>query len=180
MQMVNSLLSHPRLYLGGDSFRHQVLHHVRFSIEYLRSQGLVGSKGEPLNLSSCVSHLYFAEKGAFAFHALFRAGVFHQLSDAMTTSETDTLRSLMLIMSHLFGRVPMRAVHKESEKELIKRSASVVFLPKLPPEVSNVLNQHNKDILATYQLYVKHTLNNIVHSPTRLVIDKSFIDKIDK
>jgi ATP-dependent RNA helicase DDX60 len=179
MQMVNSLLSHPRLYLGGDSFRHQVLHHVRFSIEYLRSQGLVGSKGEPLNLSSCVSHLYFVEKGAFAFHALFRAGVFHQLSDAMTSNEADTLRSLMLIMSHLFGRVPMRAVDKESEKELIKRSASVVFLPKLPPEVANVLNQHNKDILATYQLYVKTYIEQHCPQPdmtlpfTKLCVERS-------
>jgi hypothetical protein len=179
MQMVNSLLSHPRLYLGGDSFRHQVLHHVRFSIEYLRSQGLVGSKGEPLNLSSCVSHLYFVEKGAFAFHALFRAGVFHQLSDAMTSNETDTLRSLMLIMSHLFGRVLMRASDKESEKELIKRSASVVFLPKLPPEVANVLNQHNKDILATYQLYVKTYIEQHCPQPdmtlpfTKLCVERS-------
>jgi hypothetical protein len=155
MQMVNSLLSHPRLYLGGDSFRHQVLHHVRFSIEYLRSQSLIGPNGEPLNLSSCVSHLYFAEKGAFAFHALFRHGVFHRLSDAMTSNETDTLRSLMLIMSHLFGRVPMRAIEKESEKELIKLSASVVFLPPLPQDVANVLNKHNEDILSTYQLYVR-------------------------
>jgi len=179
MQMVNSLLSRPRLYLGGDSFRHQVLHHVRFSIEYLRSQGLVGSKGEPLNLSSCVSHLYFAEKGAFAFHALFRAGVFHHLSDAMASNETDTLRSLMLIMSHLFGRVPMRAVDKESEEELIKRSASVVFLPRLPPEVANVLNQHNKDILATYQLYVKTYIEQHCSEPdttlpfTRLCVERS-------
>ena len=155
MQMVNSLLSHPRLYLGGDFFRHQVLHHVRFSMEYLRSQGLVGAKGEPLNLSSCVSHLYFVENGAFAFHALFREGIFHKLSESMASNEKETLRSLMLIMSHLFGRVPMRAVLKDSEKALIKRSASVVFLPRLPELVAEVLNKHNKEILATYQLYVK-------------------------
>ena len=155
MQMVNSLLSHPRLYLGGDSFRHQVLHHVRFSIEYLRSQGLVGAKGEPLNLSSCVSHLYFAEKGAFAFHALFREGVFHRMAESMASDEKETLKSLMLIMSHLFGRLPMRPVEKESEKELIKRSASVVFLPKLPEEVASVLRNHNQEILATYELYVR-------------------------
>jgi superfamily II RNA helicase len=165
MQMVNSLLSHPRLYLGGDSFRHQVLHHVRFSIEYLRSQGLVGAKGQPLNLSSCVSHLYFVEKGAFAFHALFREGVFHQLSEKMATNEIDTLRSLMLIMSHLFGRVPMRAVDKESEKELIKRSASVVFLPKMPQDVASVLNKHNTEILATYQLYVETYIDQNCDQP---------------
>jgi ATP-dependent RNA helicase DDX60 len=45
IQMVNSLLSHPRLYLGDDSFRHPVLHRVRFSIQYLCSQGLAGRRG---------------------------------------------------------------------------------------------------------------------------------------
>ena len=177
LQMVNSLLSHPRLYLGGDSFRHQVLHHVRFSIEYLRSQGLVGAKGEPLNLSSCVSHLYFAEKGAFAFHALFRDGAFHRLAESLASNEKETLRTLMLIMSHLFGRLPMRAVEKESEKELIKRSASVVFLPKLPSDIANVLKKHNEEILTTYQLYVRTYINQHCDQPDiTLPFTKTSID----
>lgn len=155
MQMVDSLLSQPRLYLGGESFKHQVLHHVRFSIEYLRSQGLVGPNGEPLNLSSCVSHLYFVEKGAFAFHALLTDGVFHRLSSEMASNEQETLRALMIIMCNLFGRVPLRAIDKESEKESIKRSASVVYLPKMPDEVAEVLKIHNEQTLSTYELYVK-------------------------
>ena len=155
MKMVDSLLSQPRLYLGGESFKHSVLHHVRFSIEYLRTQGIVGAEGEPLNFASCVSHLYFTEKGAFAFHALLRAGVFHDLSGAMLSNEMDTLRSLMLIMSHLFARVQMRTVDKESELELIKRSASVVFLPSLPLNVARVLDEHNLETLSTYQKYVE-------------------------
>lgn len=65
---VNSLLSQPRLYLGGESFKEQVLHHLRFSIEYLRRQSLLGPNGEPVNFTSCVSHLYFTENSAFAFH----------------------------------------------------------------------------------------------------------------
>jgi len=73
----------------------------------------------------------------------------------MASNEKETLRALMLIMCHLFGRFPMRAVEKESEKELIKQSASVVFLPKMPEEVAEVLKRHNKQTLATYELYVK-------------------------
>jgi superfamily II RNA helicase len=65
---VNSLLSQPRLYLGGQSFREQVLHHLRFSIEYLRRNELLGPTGEPVNFTSCVSHLYFTENSSFAFH----------------------------------------------------------------------------------------------------------------
>jgi hypothetical protein len=65
---VNSLLSQPRLYLGGQSFKEQVLHHLRFSIEYLRRNELLGPNGEPVNFTSCVSHLYFTENSSFAFH----------------------------------------------------------------------------------------------------------------
>lgn len=68
VRAVNSLLSQPRLYLGGQSFKEQVLHHLRFSIEYLRRNELLGPSGEPVNFTSCVSHLYFTENSSFAFH----------------------------------------------------------------------------------------------------------------
>lgn len=68
VKTINSLLSQPRLYLGGQSFKEQVLHHLRFSIEYLRRNELLGPAGEPVNFTSCVSHLYFTENSSFAFH----------------------------------------------------------------------------------------------------------------
>lgn len=68
VKAINSLLSQPRLYLGGESFKEQVLHHLRFSIEYLRRQSLLGPTGQPVNWTSCVSHLYFTENSSFAFH----------------------------------------------------------------------------------------------------------------
>jgi hypothetical protein len=68
VKAINSLLSQPRLYLGGQSFKEQVLHHLRFSIEYLRRNELLGPAGEPVNFTSCVSHLYFTENSSFAFH----------------------------------------------------------------------------------------------------------------
>ena len=68
VKAINSLLSQPRLYLGGQSFKEQVLHHLRFSIEYLRRNELLGPKGEPVNFTSCVSHLYYTENSSFAFH----------------------------------------------------------------------------------------------------------------
>jgi superfamily II RNA helicase len=68
VKAINSLLSQPRLYLGGQSFKEQVLHHLRFSIEYLRRNELLGPKGEPVNFTSCVSHLYYTENSSFTFH----------------------------------------------------------------------------------------------------------------
>jgi superfamily II RNA helicase len=70
VKAINSLLSQPRLYLGGQSFKEQVLHHLRFSIEYLRRNELLGPSGEPVNFTSCVSHLYFTENSSFAFHGM--------------------------------------------------------------------------------------------------------------
>ncbi len=71
VKAINSLLSQPRLYLGGQSFKEQVLHHLRFSIEYLRRNELIGPAGEPVNFTSCVSHLYYTENSSFAFHGKF-------------------------------------------------------------------------------------------------------------
>jgi len=71
VKAINSLLSQPRLYLGGQSFKEQVLHHLRFSIEYLRRNELLDPRGEPVNFTSCVSHLYYTENSSFAFHGKF-------------------------------------------------------------------------------------------------------------
>lgn len=67
-QSINGLLSQPRMYLGGKSFREQVLYHLRFTIEYLRRQALIGPKGEPTNLSGPISQLYFTENSSWALH----------------------------------------------------------------------------------------------------------------
>jgi superfamily II RNA helicase len=75
IRSINSLLSQPRLYLGGKSFKEQVLHHLRFSIEYLRRQALLGPNGEPVNFAGCVSHLYFTENSSFAFHGELVLGI---------------------------------------------------------------------------------------------------------
>ena len=155
VDMVNSLLSQPRLYLGGESFRHQVLHHVRFSIEYLRSQDMIKVDGEPINFAHCVSHLYFEEKGAFSFHALLRGGYFQELARTFRHDRKETLKKLMNVLAHLFGRHPFRLVDKESEKDMIKKSPSVVFLPRLPSQARDILEAHNRETLQVYTAYVR-------------------------
>lgn len=152
---INSLLSQPRLYLGGESFKDQVLHHVRFSIEYLRRQQLLGPTGEPLNFTSCVSHLYFTENSAFAFHTLLKGGYFHALCSDINAKPQMTLRQLMLVMAHLFGRRPCRQSDFESKEELVKRSSSIVFLPELPRKATEILQRHNQETLEIFIAYVK-------------------------
>jgi hypothetical protein len=155
MSMVDCLLSRARLYLESDEFKTSVQHHVRFSIEYLRSQGLINAKGHPINFASCVSHLYYAEKGALAFHSLLKEGYFTGLCEEYSTGSAEmALRKLMLVLANLFGRRPMRQVEREDEKERVKNSASVVFLKPLPEEAQAILVVHNEQILDTYTSYV--------------------------
>ena len=110
VKAINSLLSQPRLYLDGPAFKDQVLHHLRFSIEYLRRQDLLSSQGAPINFAGLTSHLYFTENSSFALNALIKGGYFHELCSEINTKESHVLRTLMVVMAHLFGRRPCREV----------------------------------------------------------------------
>lgn len=168
---INSLLSQPRLYLDGPAFRDQVLHHLRFSIEYLRRQDLLSAQGAPINFAGLTSHLYFTENSSFALNALIKGGYFHDLCSEINTKESNVLRTLMLVLSHLFGRRLCRQVcshigvdQKSSLNMLqadaeyldrVKHSSSIVFLPTLPSKAAIILRQHNKDTLQTFTTYVR-------------------------
>ncbi len=110
VRAINSLLSQPRLYLDGPAFKDQVLHHLRFSIEYLRRQDLLSSQGAPINFAGLTSHLYFTENSSFALNALIKGEYFHELCSEIDTKESHVLRTLMVVMAHLFGRRPCREV----------------------------------------------------------------------
>lgn len=162
---INALLSQPRLYMGGPSFKDQTMHHLRFSIEYLRRQHLLATNGAPLNFAGLVSHLYFTENSSFAFHALLKEGFFHELCAGINKSEKSTLETLMLVMAHLFNRIYCRQADPEYREKVVKPSSSIVFLPPLPNKASEILRQHNKQTLHVYKTYVEtfvdqHVKNN--------------------
>ena len=152
---INALLSQPRLFLGSEAFKDQVMHHLRFSIEYLRRQYLLSSTGSPLNFAGLVSHLYFTENSSFAFHALLKEGYFHELCGLIDKSEKTTLETLMLVMAHLFNRIPCRQADEEYKAKIVKPSSSIVFLPPLPKKAANILRSHNQQTLDVYRTYVE-------------------------
>ncbi|KAL3468094.1 DEAD/DEAH box helicase [Aspergillus heterothallicus] len=161
VRAINSILSCPRIYLGGDEAKHTVLHHLRFSIEYLRRNCLLSGQGAPLNFSGAVSHLYYTGNSAFAFHALLSEGYFHKLCVNIGGSRTETLQILMLVMSHLFGRYNLRPSILENWKSRDK-STSVVVLPALPDDAAKILDSHNQQTLSIYSAYVKTFINQHV------------------
>lgn len=152
---INQLLSQPRLFLGGDSFKEQVLHHLRFSIEYLRRQHLIDARGSPINFAGLVGHLYYTQNGAFAFHALLKHGVLHTICKNIDKKPRGTTLMLMSVMAHIFGRRRCKAPAElgKARMEIIKHSPSDVYLPPLPKIASEALEEHDEETLKTFTGY---------------------------
>lgn len=154
IQAINSIFSQPRLYLGSPNSKLAVLHHLRYSIEYLRRQSLLDVNGAPLNFAGCVSHLYYTENAAWSFHALLTSGYLHDLCREVETKPTRISETLMLVLAHVFARQPCKRSDEEFREE-IKRTTSIVFLPPLPEGAYKALRAHNDETLETFHGYVK-------------------------
>ncbi|KAE8377830.1 hypothetical protein BDV26DRAFT_203452 [Aspergillus bertholletiae] len=159
VKAINSILSCPRIYLGGPESKHTVLHHLRFSIEYLRRNFLLDRGGAPLNFSNIIAHLYYTENSSFAFHALLSGGYFHNLCKDILYEPNQVLLTLMLVMSHLFGRQYLRPAILDSQREITKSSPSVVVLPPMPKQAAQILRSHNQKTLDIYSAYVTTYIN---------------------
>ncbi|KAI3317689.1 P-loop containing nucleoside triphosphate hydrolase protein [Xylariaceae sp. AK1471] len=155
VRSIDAILSQPRFVLGGSEEKSAVLHHLRFSIEYLRRQNLLGQDGAPLNFAGLASHLYYTEASTWAFHALMKEGYFHKLAKNIHQKPKQTGLTLMLVLAHIFGRYKCRRADMEFYKQYVKHSPSVVFLPDLPPDARKVLIKHNRETLDIFQTYVR-------------------------
>ncbi|KGQ09019.1 putative helicase [Beauveria bassiana D1-5] len=160
---IKSILSLSRLYLGGPSDQMAIQHHLRFSIEYLRRQQLLSRDGTPLNFAGLIGHLYFTENAVFAFHSLLKDGYFHRVCKAIDCSSETVLLELVLVLSHLFCRLPL-GVHANLVKDI--RSPSVITLPALPTEAETILRGHNQETLDIFRLYVSTFIRqHLEHTP---------------
>ncbi|CVL07276.1 related to SKI2-antiviral protein and putative helicase [Fusarium mangiferae] len=158
---VKSLLSQTRLYLGGPDAEMAVKHHLRFSIEYLRRQNLLSVKGAPIHFAGLVGHLYFTENAVFAFHSLLRGGYFHKLCKDIDSDRERVLREMMLVLSHLFSRIPIQ--QKAKALEIVESSSSDIFLKRLPVAAEQLLVRHNRETLLTFKDYVSSYINAHLH-----------------
>ncbi|KJZ77816.1 hypothetical protein HIM_02993 [Hirsutella minnesotensis 3608] len=155
VRAVKSLLSQTRLYLGGPSDQLAIKHHLRFSIEYLRRQQLLSESGILLNFSGLVGHLYYTEHAVFAFHALLKNGYFHNVCRDFDQRPKSVLLELMLVLSHLFCRYPVRSKGEAWMADIVRKSPSVVLLPRLPARAEEILRNHNCETLSTFRAYVR-------------------------
>ncbi|KAI6363411.1 hypothetical protein MCOR25_005904 [Pyricularia grisea] len=166
IQAAQSLLSQNLLYLGGPSGELAVKHHLRFSIEYLRQQHLLSDSGAPLNFAGLISHLYFTENSAFAFHSLLKGGYFHNLCAQVDRNPSAVVLELLLVLSHLFCRQPVTRISDKKWLEDVKKSSSIGILPDLPPMALSLLREHNWETLAIFKNYVQtYICQNLADSP---------------
>lgn len=150
---IQSLLKLPQISFGSEGGRHQLLHHLRFSIEYLRRARLLDRGGNPMNLFGIAAHLYYTEPSNLALVALLRNGVLHEV--CQQSSIVDAKRDFIVLMSHLFGRrqLPESYATDENIKYIIKKSPSIVKLPGLPETARKVLIEHDEEILRIFTGY---------------------------
>lgn len=150
---IQRLFRLPQVSFGSEEGKHQLLHHLRFSIDYLRRARLLDEHGRPFNLFGIASHLYYTEPSNFALVTLLRHGVFHRI--CAQPSVLQAKRDYILLMSHLFGRRPLPGSYLKDENtaETIKKSASMVILPPLLDDARRVLAAHEEEILQIFTGY---------------------------
>ena len=167
VKAVRSLLQMPQVIWDSQEGEHQLVHHLRFSIEYLRRARLVDGEGRPMNLFGVAAHLYYAEPSNLALVILLRAGVIHEICS--NKSMIQAKQNLLILFCHLFGRrqLPPMYTSKENLEAILRqtKSASKVVLPSLDQEARAVLSEHEKQIL---EIFTSYTLTFATHSSARL------------
>jgi hypothetical protein len=120
------------------------------------------------NFAGCISHLYYTENSSFAFHALLNSGYLQDLCQDIETKPKKTVHSLMLVMAHLFGRIPLRASTLERFQSAEKKpSSTMVALPPLPRKAASALRAHNTLVRDIYTGYVSTFVKQHINEPDR-------------
>jgi len=140
---IASLLSQKNLMIGEESVPAQVLTHLRFSIELLRRQHLIDASGAPMNFATITSHMHYMEPSAFAFHTLLASGYLGEVCADFNKNPAPVIENLMLIFSHIFGRIPC------------SKHSGIKPLPPLPKKAEQILERENQTSLEIYSTYAQ-------------------------
>ncbi|KAG2133518.1 hypothetical protein BD769DRAFT_1638952 [Suillus cothurnatus] len=135
---------------GCEEGRYQLLHHMRFTIDYLRRAHLLDEQGKSLNHFGIVACLDYAEPSNLALVALLRSGVIYKI--CVQPNLRLAKRDFILLMAHLFGRqyLPSACATEEYITEVVKKSPSMVVLPPLSKIAHDVLVEQEREILRIF------------------------------
>lgn len=153
VEAVKSLLHLPQVGFTSETGRSELMHHIRFSIDYLRRSSLLDRLGNPINLFGLTNHLYYTEPSNFALAALVQSRVIHRL--CRRDGLEDAKRGVLHLLCHLFGRrnVPRAYTSAENAKDLLAKSASKVILTPLPKAAVRVLREKDETTLKIFNGY---------------------------
>jgi hypothetical protein len=150
------VLDTPALSAGYEGSRDEVLHFVRFTIDYLRKMRLLDGEGRPLNLASLVCRLYYQTPGNFVLAALLQSGELHNLVADLDASneKAPVLLALCSVLARLFARRYLpRSVQRTDDN--VKQSSSKVFLEPLPDKIAAAVKAHQDLLLQIFSSYVR-------------------------
>ena len=150
---IRSILQLPHISFGSDVGKSQLLHHLRFSIDYLRRAHLLNQVGKPINLFGIAAHLYYTEPGNLAITALLQSGVIHDI--CLNPDNIQAERDLVALLCHLFGRryLPQVYASASNVRDLIQKGPSRVVLPPLHAKARAILIGHQKETLGIFGAY---------------------------
>jgi ATP-dependent RNA helicase DDX60 len=151
---VKSLLHLSQISCTSDTGKSELMHHIRFSIDYLRRLSLLDRQGNPVNLFGLTNHLYYTEPSNFALAALIQANVIHKICKKASNME-DAKRTLLHLLCHLFGRRNLPRVYTTAEniRDLLAKSASKVILTPMSDRARKVLKDQDKTTLEIFNGY---------------------------
>jgi ATP-dependent RNA helicase DDX60 len=155
VQAINSILRLPHISFGSDVGKSQLLHHLRFSIDYLRRARLLTREGKPINLFGIASHLYYTEPSNLAIAVLLQNGIIHEICSQVNAMDAE--RDLVALLCHLFGRRYLPQIYATTSNihDLLKKGSSRVILPPLHPKAHAVLRAHQKETLDIFSAYAR-------------------------
>ncbi len=79
----------------------------------------------------------------------FFLGALHNICKNVHTDWEGTADALLLLMCHIFKRLPLHSAIKPA-------SPSLVVLPDLPAEQARVMNEHNRKTLVIFTKYMRN------------------------
>lgn len=150
---IQSILRLPQISFGSEIGKEQVLHHLRFSIDFLRHAHLLDHDGHPINLFGIASHLYYQEPSNLALVTLLQSGVVHEICGQKSFKRAQ--QDFMLLACHLFGRryLPDSYTTARGVQDLVRKGPSIVVLPPLDSRSREVLTRQQQQILRIFTAY---------------------------
>ncbi|XP_068760165.1 probable ATP-dependent RNA helicase DDX60 isoform X1 [Montipora capricornis] len=149
-----TLLSHPFICRKHPKMEGQIKKHFLFSVELLARLSLINKDtGVPQEMAGLATHLHYHEPSNFVLISFLQRGLFHKLCKPGKKGKfpEDVMRTMVLVLSHLFGRVYLHANYK---RRIHLCPTSKVLLEDLPREFAEALRSYNEQVTNVFRQYL--------------------------